>query len=53
MDKRSAKLSELAAANAISNSTLFYVIANGVSISVNATLLAAYIKLINGWRRAI
>ena len=49
MDNRSAKLSELPAANAISNSCLFYVVADGISMAVNAATLAAYIKdLING-----
>jgi hypothetical protein len=48
MDNRRAKLSELPVANAISNATLFYVVANGVSMAVNAATLAAYIKLING-----
>jgi hypothetical protein len=49
MDNRSAKLSKLPAANAISNSFLFYVVANGVSMAVNAATLAAYIiDLING-----
>jgi len=49
MDNRSAKLSELPAANAVGNSMSFYVVDNGVSMSVNAIVLAAYIlTLIHG-----
>jgi hypothetical protein len=50
MDNRSTKLSELPVVNAISNATPFYVVANGVSMAVNAATLAAYIRdLINGY----
>ena len=37
------KLSELPAANVISNATLFYVVTNGQSLAVNAATLAGYI----------
>jgi hypothetical protein len=43
-DNRASKLTELPQTNAISNADLFYVVAaNGVSMSVNAAILAAYI----------
>ena len=47
-DNRASKLTELPQTNAISNTDLFYVVSNGVSLAVNAAILAAYIKLING-----